>query len=644
MNAESPSVFAVLSLSVAAEPAKIRQPLRPNGQEIRVMQLCSGRFRLATGREHVSCYTKVVPFSDAIKVTSPYIALSYVWGDANDTVPIYLDNRITQVTRNLEAALRSFESHNDAITLWADAICINQADDAEKSHQVRIMAQIYSRAVQVWVWLGPRLAGDKMDETFATIEGVAQGVEDMQREYAALTVAHRPSWGVYFSSHIVEVLTRSFSPNNFDVAGIWALLDKPWFRRVWVLQEGALNDHVFLHVGKLSLARRRLYLAVKLITLIIDRLPWTGLRAVSGGAAHSRGVIVAMNTLDYIEKASNRNNLELTLLGTLVDLGQESYGATDPRDRVFALLGGCSQAKELGLLPDYDKPCADVYTGTATALFRVATTLDLLAACSGPKNCAGLPSWVPNWTATVPLALGKRSAGNSRYCAAGHLSRCRPRLHDDATGRSLLTLSGWQFDTVAHVLAERWGDDLDTIKAYDDGELVEAFIAAVMRFNAEHVTAYNGADRDEAMCCTLIAANDIRSEHVPRGEHPQSKGPEPHTLAALRILAGLDRGPDGLDAVARSDWRFYASGDYLTAMAQVSVNRRLFCTASGYLGLSPKTVVPGDVVSILLGGDAPFVVRPTGEYFEVLGEAYVHGIMYGEFVRTNPEVRDFILC
>lgn len=38
--------------------------------------------------------------------------------------------------------------------LGADALSINQADEAEKSHQIRLMKHIYSRAEETYAWLG----------------------------------------------------------------------------------------------------------------------------------------------------------------------------------------------------------------------------------------------------------------------------------------------------------------------------------------------------------------------------------------------------------------------------------------------------------------------------------------------------------
>ncbi|KAF2681861.1 HET-domain-containing protein, partial [Lentithecium fluviatile CBS 122367] len=96
-----------------------------------------------------------------------YEALSYCWGNVDDTIPIELcylaDSDDTsdfctaqqyQVIRSLHAALRRFQSAGKSRFLWVDAICINQNDPVERSNQVRFMSQIYSKSERVLVWLG----------------------------------------------------------------------------------------------------------------------------------------------------------------------------------------------------------------------------------------------------------------------------------------------------------------------------------------------------------------------------------------------------------------------------------------------------------------------------------------------------------
>lgn len=93
-----------------------------------------------------------------------YIALSYCWGsDDNRTFRrIVLNGRFFQVTENLEAALNFVRIPEGLATttlrctkLWADAICINQADEDEKNREILRMKDIYGGSMDVFVHLGP---------------------------------------------------------------------------------------------------------------------------------------------------------------------------------------------------------------------------------------------------------------------------------------------------------------------------------------------------------------------------------------------------------------------------------------------------------------------------------------------------------
>ncbi|KAK0624310.1 heterokaryon incompatibility protein-domain-containing protein, partial [Immersiella caudata] len=87
-------------------------------------------------------------------VEDEYIALSYAWGDPNNTAPITINGHGHHVTVNLQSALRHLRLPSEMVTLWVDAVCINQDDDAEKSSQVQQMGRIYRSAELVIAWLG----------------------------------------------------------------------------------------------------------------------------------------------------------------------------------------------------------------------------------------------------------------------------------------------------------------------------------------------------------------------------------------------------------------------------------------------------------------------------------------------------------
>jgi hypothetical protein len=131
----------------------------------------------------------------------PYEALSYVWGDPEDTVPIHVNQRHFQVTANLHAALVQFRSPFINRYLWIDAICINQEDKEEKAQQIQLMYKIYSLARRVLVWLGA--ATDASGQAFEDIRAAAE------RQRAAPIRA-------------------------VEEAAIFALLRRSWFQRLWV--------------------------------------------------------------------------------------------------------------------------------------------------------------------------------------------------------------------------------------------------------------------------------------------------------------------------------------------------------------------------------------------------------------------------
>ncbi|KAJ0280720.1 hypothetical protein COL940_006040 [Colletotrichum noveboracense] len=84
-----------------------------------------------------------------------YSALSYVWGSPIETQQIEINGRLFYITENLNDALWQLHRNGVDPWLWIDAICIQQSDLAEKTHQVGMMRDIFSNAATVYIWLGP---------------------------------------------------------------------------------------------------------------------------------------------------------------------------------------------------------------------------------------------------------------------------------------------------------------------------------------------------------------------------------------------------------------------------------------------------------------------------------------------------------
>ncbi|KAF5543670.1 het-domain-containing protein [Fusarium phyllophilum] len=124
--------------------------LKLSGHQIRLLTITSTT-------PDILCEMDVTELHDQL----PFNALSYVWGDPKNTEIIRVNGHEHPVTISLASALRcvpqhlSQSKHAAGQKLWVDAICINQADDAEKSHQVAKMGEIYSQSGLVLCWLGP---------------------------------------------------------------------------------------------------------------------------------------------------------------------------------------------------------------------------------------------------------------------------------------------------------------------------------------------------------------------------------------------------------------------------------------------------------------------------------------------------------
>lgn len=98
-----------------------------------------------------------------------FVALSYEWKGKKRPRIVRLNGMAFRIRRNLWEALlslREFQSHlfcyslfvADAPFFWIDAVCINQADDPEKCHQVAMMRDIFCSAFRTVAWIGPEIA------------------------------------------------------------------------------------------------------------------------------------------------------------------------------------------------------------------------------------------------------------------------------------------------------------------------------------------------------------------------------------------------------------------------------------------------------------------------------------------------------
>ncbi|KAF1972613.1 heterokaryon incompatibility, partial [Bimuria novae-zelandiae CBS 107.79] len=175
-------------------------------------------------------------------------ALSYTWGSEEDLLEINVfgsgnatsrDVTHLSVTRNLAGALRHLRA-NRPMYLWIDALYINQKDDAEKSIQVANMSGIYSNVDNVIVWLGTEDAASMEGFHYFRYRGMSVEVDFRTGELHKVTGA----WDTDFADMNIVLLVRS---------GQWkairALINRPWFSRLWIHQEIALARRATVILG-----------------------------------------------------------------------------------------------------------------------------------------------------------------------------------------------------------------------------------------------------------------------------------------------------------------------------------------------------------------------------------------------------------
>jgi Heterokaryon incompatibility protein (HET) len=176
---------------------------------------------------------------DSRYATPSYIALSYTWGDAEDTTPIQVAGREKMVTRNLRDALftLSTEPRTASLPVWADAVCINQEDITERNREVKRMAVIYECAASVIIWLG-------CVPTTWNFRGL-RPTENINNIL--------PRVLVYQETEAMDN-RQQYDYTSDEILTIVAIFDRPYWRRIWILQElvsARFEDTFFFWAGGL---------------------------------------------------------------------------------------------------------------------------------------------------------------------------------------------------------------------------------------------------------------------------------------------------------------------------------------------------------------------------------------------------------
>ncbi|KAJ5974359.1 heterokaryon incompatibility protein-domain-containing protein [Penicillium waksmanii] len=279
-----------------------------------------------------------------------YDAVSYTTaGGSSLWKPVFIGLfwDIIYVHRNCESALRHIRSLDSTQLLWVDELCIDLDDVLERNHQAGLSREIYANAKDILTFIG-----DSSPETGLVLgnlkEANAGGVVEIH------SAESQRAWGCFS--------------------------DLPIFSRVWIFQELLVGRHLVLISGD-------------------SATPW------------SKGtkITVAPNSTNssIVHRIIGNESSDNEFLDILLAASQ--YDCSDPRDKVFGVLGLVDEA----IRPDYSLSVEDVYTGIAAYLATYLGDMRILNFAGSSQSNLDIPSWVPDWTQKQTLQFPSHEIDNT---------------------------------------------------------------------------------------------------------------------------------------------------------------------------------------------------------------------------------------
>ncbi|SPJ71724.1 uncharacterized protein FTOL_01452 [Fusarium torulosum] len=586
--------------------------LNSSRREIRLLRLFAG-----SETDAIKCEL----YTTSLDCPDEYEALSYVWGSPKDPRSITVEGEAKDVTQNLESALRHLRHEDRPRTIWVDALCINQNDVQEKTLQVRQMGSIYSMASLVLVWLGP---GENHSDTVRTI-----------RKFAANRDLH---WN------------DTEDRRNFFM--LYFFLSRDWWSRVWTVQELVLAKRVTYQCGWESLPESDIHNMALSFSFHTsqnrcchpDSMPGDRLATSIGpelGATMER-----LLRLIKFQQQTKKTPLPFDQ----VSLEFKIREATDPRDKVYGFLG-ISQGVSTDSI-NYNLTTAEVFEATTREFLQYRENLDLLSHCVDfqlsrrGKKSSGLPSWVPDWGVERVSMGGDLDVMVYRIPFLDTYKACGQLKYTPSTDldKGMLSVSGVLCDvieTVGGEVRERFfegswsliagwrklvGVDEDPGRPYIAGDTIAD---AFWRTLCLDISA-NSAMHIDLLSKKRRAGDEDRSiylEYWYRELLQHHELPQPDSLRQSSNVIMFDQ-----------------------HVMRATTRRRFFISKNGFIGFAPLNAEVGDMICVFAGGKVPFVVRALedsklkrkdshepGSHCVLLGDAYVHGLMDGEAVKTLEE-------
>ncbi|GLA44212.1 hypothetical protein AnigIFM63309_002797 [Aspergillus niger] len=496
-----------------------------------------------------------------------FIALSYTWGSALKPFSMRTPEGDIPLTASLYYALSRIHQTDGSINIWADGISINQSDATEKSQQISLLPTIYRQATQVYGWVG-----DGANDSSLALKSL----QDIHGSPLMVSKLGKRAWAA-----IIELFARA------------------WFVRAWIIQEVILARDLQIVCGAEKLPWETLYSAVQ----TCEKYAETSVKNLKIPATRNLQPILSLGET----RKKYHENQKRELLD-LFELFQHAK-STLKRDKLFTLLNIAADAE--GFRTDYRNPLETVMCSYASVFVARGKALELLSRARGVSSSRRFPSWIPDWTTNrYPKTICSWPSDRAFDAGGGGIARSRV----DSENQAILEVAGSIIDTIVKV-----GSRPSTIdKAME-------YMSEVLEFIDSSKSDFPNDDEKEDLEFKIPIGD---AAHGPWGDRQGLK----RSFQLLGQTLNRTKAPQSpvlvnVDTLREDLW--------LYCLTAVQFSERfgsaVVCqTARGYLGLVPAGAKAGDSLALISGGKVPFCLRHEQEDYQVVGEAYIHGVMHGE--------------
>lgn len=602
-----------LQISPATVAQTLYRPLEESRKQIRILKLLPG-----PADSPVCCELDLTDLCSDDHAR--YEALSYCWGNPNNSEAIELSEQLFRVTSNLYAALKRLRHRYDKIrTLWVDAICINQEDPIERAWQVQMMNCVYAQASRVIVWLGEPtelVSGYEYQE----LRGLFERLQLPGRSYESLLNDEEPTWDQGIASGLPLTTEEIVSEIPQSSKGASTLFNFPWFRRIWVLQEVFNATRIVVVCGEQTTS----WFSILQANVSNNR------SMMMPGPLNARVMPALFSDLFTITRLSNQGHFGYapqTPVADILDIvvAGLDLDASDPRDKLFALLNLTQPSNDSVLRPDYEKDVSTIFRNFTRWWIASRQSLRILSAvhCSVGRT----------WQRLSPLPTPLQSTTRPSWTL----------WHDgkSAWGRATLGLSA-STDYSASGKTKP-----DAALLYQNKDPSTLLLKGVLIGSIERIGPFPYFNTEATLSGYRKVYEKLFDPINHRGIFASGAQGSIGTISDLREpSANLIQ--DHLHAHYE-----YASQ---TGGAVECHPHCFFSMPNSMTGLCPSTAQEGDLIVVLYGGAVPYVARPSnkvastldvkvGRQVEFVGECYLPGYMAGEAIgnmEDNLEIFELV--